>query len=399
VVGAERRQRRRPLEHDPSRLQRRRRRWRVTAPYSKVARDLWLDDAFRALGLPAQRLWLRLITGPELVPLAGLLLHTGPAALAESLEVESVAGELAELEALGWVKVDRPRQLVWLPGVTVDPLQWPANQNVVTSWRSIWARLGSSPLRREIFEALAAVCAAKGEAFEEALWVACPPDPAWGVRRREDQGRATPARAAQGGARSSGTKGAGAAQGGAKATGRTEVDVVGKETTGGDTPCELPVDNSSFGEGKNRFGNQETRPKKKERSEREVGGGSRGGGSAPGRAEPGEPRPAAVVFPTTAGEWTLPDPLRLELEQLAESRGIDLTATLAKARDYVRGSPRRKGKMSSFVRGWVERERPSSRTAAKPKTRPWICECGARASVERDGGRWCSPCLGERMRR
>ena len=139
--------------------------------YSKVTRRVWNDRRFRSLSRAApnaQTLWMRLLTGPELGPVPGLI-RVGEAALAESLgwDMKGFREAFGEVFREGLAKADWEAGLVWLPKAMAH--NEPTSPNVVVGW---WRALGEMPecaLLEEAMEALFLNLSAKGKAWEEAF--------------------------------------------------------------------------------------------------------------------------------------------------------------------------------------------------------------------------------------
>ncbi|MCU0687204.1 MAG: hypothetical protein MUF34_34000 [Polyangiaceae bacterium] len=152
----------------------------MTAPkskdrFSRVKRRLWNDRDFRQLSAPApnaQTLWLRLLTGPELSVIPGLI-PAWEAGLAQSLRwpLEGFREAFGELFAKGWAKADWEAGLVWLPKAPAhNP---PESPNVVKAWAKAWAELPECDLKNQALlglkEASEGFPKAFRKAFEEAF--------------------------------------------------------------------------------------------------------------------------------------------------------------------------------------------------------------------------------------
>jgi len=112
----------------------------TTRPYSKVVRDLWGDDRFKALSplrASGQALWLHLLTGPHVTVMPGLFPHLGIGVLSDRLgwSPGDVKRCWREIAGHGLAEADWTHGVIWLPnGFRHNE---PANPNVVTAWRNV----------------------------------------------------------------------------------------------------------------------------------------------------------------------------------------------------------------------------------------------------------------------
>lgn len=140
-------------------------------PYSKVVRSLWNDADFRELSPPppnAQTLWLRLLTGPEVRAVPGLLL-IGEAGLAEALDwpLEGFREAFQEIHRKGWAKANWKARLIWVPKAIYYNL--PASPKVIRGWAIPWSELPCCDLKTTAFSSIKEAIGGMGEAFQEAF--------------------------------------------------------------------------------------------------------------------------------------------------------------------------------------------------------------------------------------
>lgn len=134
--------------------------------YRKVEPKLWGSRAFRSLS-PMQPcgagLFLRLLTGPEMSAVPGLVVGAGEAALAEALRwpLKGFRAAFAELEKAELARADNEARLIWLP----DQLVAPENPNVAKHWAHVLDEAADSPLREEVITAVINIVASRGESF------------------------------------------------------------------------------------------------------------------------------------------------------------------------------------------------------------------------------------------
>jgi hypothetical protein len=136
---------------------------------------MWNDAKVRRLSAPqpcGQSLWVRLLTGPELTNVPGLI-PVGEAALAEALEwpVEAFRKAFGEVSREGLAKADWEARLVWVPKAIHH--NQPQSPNVVSSWGTAWDEAPECELKAEAYRELESYCKAKGKAFLEAFRKAC----------------------------------------------------------------------------------------------------------------------------------------------------------------------------------------------------------------------------------
>lgn len=144
--------------------------------YSKVSRRMWNDARFRSLSAPqpnAQTLFTRLLTGPELTNIPGII-PVGEAALSEALgwPVEGFREAFREVFQEGLAKADWEARLVWVPNAIKH--SEPESPNVVASWSTIWDEVPECALKCTAWESLRAHMKARGSKWLEAFDKACP---------------------------------------------------------------------------------------------------------------------------------------------------------------------------------------------------------------------------------
>ena len=145
------------------------------ARYSKIDRRIWNDAKFRALSRSqpcAQVLFLYLLTNPFVGPIPGVYC-AGEAMLAEALgwPLEGFQKAFREAFEQGLVKADFGARLIWIPKAI--RYNEPESTNVVRSWRDAWDELPECELKRQAWQALRAVLAAKDSLSEknESVWL------------------------------------------------------------------------------------------------------------------------------------------------------------------------------------------------------------------------------------
>ena len=148
----------------------------VVRRYSKLSRKVWNDDRFRRLSAAApnaQTLWLRLLSGPELSTVPGMIV-VGESALAESLgwTLAGFRKAFEEIEAEGLAKAEWKSRLVWVPKAIVH--NEPQSINVIKGWAIPWDEAPECDLKHEVWAALKAFTDEKGDAWSNAFEKACP---------------------------------------------------------------------------------------------------------------------------------------------------------------------------------------------------------------------------------
>lgn len=143
--------------------------------YSKVSRRMWNDEKFRALSAPqpnGQSLWQRLLTGPELTNIPGLI-PMNDAGLARALRwpLEGFLEAFAEVQAQGMAEADWDAGLTWVPNAIKH--NEPESPNVVLSWTTAWEELPECDLKVEAWQHLHSYLNAKGESWVAAFEKAC----------------------------------------------------------------------------------------------------------------------------------------------------------------------------------------------------------------------------------
>lgn len=144
--------------------------------YSKVSRRVWNDARFRSLSAPApngQTLWLRLLTGPELTVIPGVI-PAGEAGLAEAIgwDLEGFREAFREVFREGLAEADWKARLIWVPKAIEH--NDPESPNVVKSWAIAWDEVPECDLKSVIWQALHDHMQAKGGAWFTAFSEACP---------------------------------------------------------------------------------------------------------------------------------------------------------------------------------------------------------------------------------
>lgn len=144
--------------------------------YSKISRRIWNDARFRSLSAPepnGRDLFIRLLTGPELTNIPGLV-PCGEAAMAEALgwSVEGFREAFREVFREGLAEGDWEARLVWVPNAIKH--NEPESPNVVASWAVAWDEAPECDLKCTAWEALRAHMKARGSKWLEAFDKACP---------------------------------------------------------------------------------------------------------------------------------------------------------------------------------------------------------------------------------
>jgi hypothetical protein len=143
--------------------------------YSNVSRRVWNDDGFRALSAPApnaQTLWFRLLTGPELTNVPGLI-PCWEAGLAQALRwsLEGFREAFREVSAQGMAEADWEAGLVWVPKAILH--NRPASPNVIISWLPTWDLAPECELKLKAYQELKAFTDGLSEGFRKAFRKAC----------------------------------------------------------------------------------------------------------------------------------------------------------------------------------------------------------------------------------
>ena len=144
--------------------------------YSKIHRRMWTDEKFRRLSGPqpcGQSLWLRLLCGPELGPIPGVLVAREPG-LADAMgwDLEPFRQSFQELSYNGLAKADWQAGLVFVYNAIY--YNEPPNPNVVQSWADTWAELPECALKSEVHARLCAYMKTRGESFAKIFRNHCP---------------------------------------------------------------------------------------------------------------------------------------------------------------------------------------------------------------------------------
>lgn len=144
--------------------------------YSKVSRRVWNDARFRSLSAPppnGQTLWLRLLTGPELTVIPGVI-PAGEAGLAEAIgwDLEGFREAFREVFREGLAEADWKARLIWVPKAIEH--NDPESPNVVKSWAIAWDEVPECDLKIVIWQALHDHMQTKGGSWFTAFNEACP---------------------------------------------------------------------------------------------------------------------------------------------------------------------------------------------------------------------------------
>lgn len=153
--------------------------------YSKVSRRIWNDATFRALSAPqpcGQALFLRLLTGPELTNIPGLI-PVGEGALSEALgwSLEAFREAFREVSREGLAEGDWEARLVFVPKAIFH--NEPQSPNVIAAWATAWDEAPECTLKMRAWEVLRGYTKSKGSAWLDAFDKACP-KPSWKAPRK-----------------------------------------------------------------------------------------------------------------------------------------------------------------------------------------------------------------------
>ncbi|HHK42101.1 MAG TPA: hypothetical protein ENJ50_06760, partial [Planctomycetaceae bacterium] len=136
---------------------------------------MWNDAKFRRLSAPepnAQTLWMRLLTGPELTAIPGLI-PTGEAGMAEALgwSLKAFREAFREVFREGLAEADYQARLIFVPGA----IQYnaPASPNVVLAWAETWDELPECELKDKAHAHLHDFLSSIGDKWLEAFEEAC----------------------------------------------------------------------------------------------------------------------------------------------------------------------------------------------------------------------------------
>lgn len=141
--------------------------------YRRVKVRLWGDEKFMALSAPppnGQTLWLRLLTGPEVSKMPGVIC-VGRLGLAEALgwSPEGFDEAFAELEANGLAKADwKARVILVANALKNNP---PESPNVLQSWGRQFALVPDCGLKDEFAAQLFSYAKTLGDKWVEAFQV------------------------------------------------------------------------------------------------------------------------------------------------------------------------------------------------------------------------------------
>ena len=160
--------------------------------YSRTSRRLWNDDGFRSLSAAppnAQTLWLRLLTGPELTNIPGII-PAWEAGLAQALRwpLEGFREAFREVSAQGMAEADWEAGLVWVPNAIAH--NRPESPNVVKSWLPTWDVTPECELKTKAYHELKAFVEGMGLAFAKAFAEACAepyPKPSGNQEQEQEQ--------------------------------------------------------------------------------------------------------------------------------------------------------------------------------------------------------------------
>lgn len=119
--------------------------------WSRVSRTLWRSTDFRKMGpMPPSTpgLWIFLLTGEHCKSVPGLFV-LGVGTLRDDLgwPEAAIKKHLAELVALGHVKVDPVAKVMWLPNALHH--NFPDNPNMVAGWKRDWHAIPDCDLKTE----------------------------------------------------------------------------------------------------------------------------------------------------------------------------------------------------------------------------------------------------------
>jgi hypothetical protein len=143
--------------------------------YSIVSRRMWNDEGFRALSAPppnGQTLFQRLLTGPELTNIPGVI-PAFDAGMARALKwpLEGFLKAFQEVSDQGMAKADWEAGLIWVPNAIRHNV--PGNPNIVLSWQTAWEEVPECDLKLEAWEGLSEFLKTKKDAWLEAFERAC----------------------------------------------------------------------------------------------------------------------------------------------------------------------------------------------------------------------------------
>lgn len=139
--------------------------------FSKVSRRVWNDARFRALSHAppnGQTLWLRLLTGPELTSIPGVIL-VWEAGLAQALRwsLDGFRDAMREVIVAGFAEADWESGLVWIPNaIRHNP---PQSLNVVLGWKPAWDLVPECRLKLVAYQGLKAYVDGMSKGFRDAF--------------------------------------------------------------------------------------------------------------------------------------------------------------------------------------------------------------------------------------
>jgi hypothetical protein len=147
--------------------------------FSKVSRRVWNDAGFRALSHAqpnGQTLWFRLLTGPELTSIPGVVM-AWEAGLAQALrwDLDGFRHAMSEVKTHGLAIPDWESGLIWIPNaIRHNP---PQSINVILGWKPAWDLVPECKLKVQAYHALKAFVdgMSKGfrDAFKDAIGLPC----------------------------------------------------------------------------------------------------------------------------------------------------------------------------------------------------------------------------------
>lgn len=147
----------------------------MTQEFNVVSPEMWNDERFAELSDAGRLLWLRLLTGPEVTNVPGVLV-IGRAALAEAMgwspkKLVQVFKEFDltdETHPDPMAIADWDSRVIWLPRACVHRRR-PKNPNQVTAWRDAWRVIPKCGLKRRASEAINEFLRPLGASFLDAF--------------------------------------------------------------------------------------------------------------------------------------------------------------------------------------------------------------------------------------
>src|SRR5262245_25475143 len=132
--------------------------------FDAVSRRIWNDEKFLALSDDAKLLFFRMLTGPEKLPIPGVIV-AGEAQLAEAMKwlPERFRERFSEIEDAGMLMSNLAARLTWLPNAMKH--RGPANPNVGKGWMNWEEMVPECELKDKIEKHLIDYLTARGKAF------------------------------------------------------------------------------------------------------------------------------------------------------------------------------------------------------------------------------------------